>query len=163
MSNLLFTSSGVWLRAGSSKIPWCLQVLGFGDHFFWFLIGLNWVLNGHFKPFRAVRSIRSEFAASHSSSWAPPRHLPGLPKCMFDVFLAVLTHSGILDFSTFRKSAKTEPKRSENDPRTSPKRSRGRPEISDFCEFSCFFRISRKTIFLTVSPGTLFLIVFNDY
>ena len=41
--------------------------------FYWFLTDLKWFLNGHFKPFRTIRSIRNEFVASISSSLSPPR------------------------------------------------------------------------------------------
>ena len=37
------------------------------------LTGLKWPLNGHFKQFRTIRSIRNEFVASISSSLSPPR------------------------------------------------------------------------------------------
>ena len=39
----------------------------------WFLYDLKWSLNGHFKPFRGIRSIRNEFVASILSSLSPPR------------------------------------------------------------------------------------------
>ena len=37
----------------------------------WFLTGLKWPLNGHFKPFRAIRSIRNGFGVQISSSLIP--------------------------------------------------------------------------------------------
>ena len=36
-----------------------------------FLYGLKWPLNGHFKPFRAIRSIRNGFGVQISSSLIP--------------------------------------------------------------------------------------------
>ena len=42
----------------------------------WFLTGLKWVSNDHFKQFRAMGSVRNEFAASISSSLSPPRPGP---------------------------------------------------------------------------------------
>ena len=45
--------------------------------------GVQLVLTGHFKPFRAIGSIRNEFAASISSSASPPRPPLGFPRAIF--------------------------------------------------------------------------------
>ena len=53
---------------------------------YWCLLGLNLILNDFSKPFQAIGSLRTEFAASVSCSSSPPRP-PGPPQHYFNAFL----------------------------------------------------------------------------
>ena len=48
---------------------------------------LLWILTGHLKPFRAIGSIKNEFAASISSSSSPPRSPQASPRAIYVCFV----------------------------------------------------------------------------